>query len=73
MQKFNKKKKKNACLQSCCWWTLLEISSYIPPLSEMTLHYHGVYQISSLEDNLSLKDLKQLYRQTQPRTMITKQ
>ena len=68
-----KKKKKNACLQSCCWWTLLEISSYIPPLSEMTLHYHGVYQISSLEDNLSLKDLKHLYRQTQPRTMITKQ
>ena len=66
-------KKKNACLQSCCWWTLLEISSYIPPLSEMTLHYHGVYQISSLEDNLSLKDLKHLYRQTQPRTMITKQ
>ena len=25
-----------------------------------TLHYHRLYQISSLEDNLSLEDMKQL-------------
>ena len=30
--------------------------------------YYGVYQISSLEANLSLEDLKQLCRQTQPKT-----
>ena len=36
----------------------LEIS-YIPLLS-MTLHYHRLYQISSLEANLSLQDMKQL-------------
>ena len=66
-------KKKNACLQSCCCWTLFEISSYVPLLSKMTLHYHGVYQISSAEDNLSLEDLKHLCKQTQPKTMITKQ
>ena len=29
------------------------------------LHYHGVYQISSFEANLSLEDLKQLCRKTQ--------
>ena len=46
---------------------LLEIS-YIPLLSVMTLHYHGECQISSLEANLSLEDLKQLCRQTQPKT-----
>ena len=28
-------------------------------------HYHGVYQISSVEANLSLEDLKQLCRKTQ--------
>ena len=39
---------------------LLEIS-YIPLLSVMTtLHYHRLYQISSLEANLSLEDMKQL-------------
>ena len=37
----------------------LEIS-YIPLLSVMTLHYHRLYQISSLEANLSLQDMKQL-------------
>ena len=26
-----------------------------------TLHYHRLYQISSLEANLSLEDMKQLY------------
>ena len=40
---------------------LLEIS-YIPLLSVMTLHYHRLYQISSLEANLSLQDMKQLCR-----------
>ena len=39
----------------------LEIS-YIPLLSVMTtLHYHRLYLISSLEANLSLEDMKQLY------------
>ena len=46
---------------------LLEIS-YILLLSVMTLRYHGLYQISSLEANLSLKDLKQSCRQTQTKT-----
>ena len=36
---------------------LLEIS-YIPLLFVMTLHYHRLYQISSLAANLSLEDLK---------------
>ena len=36
---------------------LLEIS-YIPLLSVMTLHYHRLYQISSLEANLSSEDMK---------------
>ena len=36
--------------------------SYIPLLSVMTLHYHRLYQISSLEANLSLQDMKQLCR-----------
>ena len=44
---------------------LLEMS-YIPLLSVMTLHYHRLYQISSLEANLSLEDLKQLCRQNPP-------
>ena len=46
---------------------LLEIS-YVPLLSVMALHYHRVYKISSLETNLSSKDLKQLCRQTHPKT-----
>ena len=41
---------------------LLEIS-YIPLLSVMTLHYQRLYQISSLEANLTLEDLKQFCRQ----------
>ena len=36
---------------------LLEMS-YIPPLSVMTLHYHRLYQTSSLEANLSSEDMK---------------
>ena len=68
-------KKNYACLRSCYWckigvkWPicpnqqqepLMEIS-YIPLLSVMaTLHYHRLYQISSLEANLSLEDMKQL-------------
>ena len=44
---------------------LLEIS-YIPLLSVMTLHYHRLYQISSLEANLCLEDLKKLCRQKPP-------
>ena len=66
--------KKNTCLWSC-WrckigvkWhicpnhqqvPLLEIS-YIPLLSVMTLHYHSLYQISSLEANFSSEDMKYL-------------
>ena len=39
---------------------LLE-TSYIALLSVMTtLHYHRLYQISSLEANLNLEDMKQL-------------
>ena len=34
----------------------------------MTLHYHRVYKISSLEANLSSEDLKQLRGQTHPKT-----
>ena len=37
------------------------------PFLEMALHYHRVYQISSLEANLSLEGLKQPCRQTQPK------
>ena len=64
-----KKKNRDLCLRSCCsckigvkWWPicpnqqqlpLLEIS-YISPLSVMTLHYHILYQISSLEANLGI-------------------
>ena len=36
---------------------LLEIS-YIPLLYVMTLHYHRIYQVSSLEANLSSEDMK---------------
>ena len=40
---------------------LSNFNSYIPLLSVMTtLHYHKLYQISSLEANLSLEDMKQL-------------
>ena len=68
--------KKYACLRSCCWckigvkWPicpnqqqgpLLEISD-MPLWSVMTtLHYQTLYQISSLEANLSLEDMKRLY------------
>ena len=41
--------------------SLGNFSSYIPLLSVMTtLHYHRLYQISCLEANLSLEDMKQL-------------
>ena len=45
---------------------LLEISYIDPLLSVVTLQYHRLYQISSLEANLSLEDLKQLWRQKPP-------
>ena len=45
--------------------SLLKIS-YIPLLSVMALHYHRLYQISSLEANLSLQDPKQFCRQKPP-------
>ena len=45
--------------------SLLKIS-YIPLLSVMALHYHRLYQISSLEANLSLEDPKQLCREKPP-------
>ena len=59
-------KKMHAC-KAVAGGPLLEIS-YIPLLFVMTLHYHRVYKISSLEANLSLEDLKQLCRQTHPKT-----
>ena len=68
--KISKKKEKEKIMHACkaaAGGPLLEIS-YIPLSSVMTLRYHGVYQISSLEANLSLKDLKQSCRQTQPKT-----
>ena len=41
--------------------SLGNFNSYIPLLSVMTtLHYHRLYQISSLEANLSLEYMKQL-------------
>ena len=41
--------------------SLGNFNSYTPLLSVMTtLHYHRLYQISSLEANLSLEDMKQL-------------
>ena len=65
MQNFTHKKM-HAC-KAAPGGSLLKIS-YIPLLSLMTLHYHGVYKISSLDANLSLEDLKQLCRQTHPKT-----
>ena len=52
MQNFKKRKTKHACKAAA--GELL----YIPLLSVMTLHYHRLYQISSLAANLSLEDLK---------------
>ena len=49
------------CLNQQQQGLLLKIS-YIPLLAVMTLHYHRLYQISSLETNLSLQDMKQLCR-----------
>ena len=41
--------------------SLGNINSYIPLLSVMTTtHYHRLYQISGLEANLSLEEMKQL-------------
>ena len=65
MQNFTHKKM-HAC-KAAAGGPLLEIS-YIPLLSVMTIHYDGVHQISSLSANLSLEDLKQFLRQTQPKT-----
>ena len=55
-----KEKKKHACKAAA------GEPLYIPLLSVMTLHYHRLYQISSLAANLSLEDLKQLCRQKPP-------
>ena len=42
--------------------SLGNFNSYIPLLSVMTtVHYHRLYQISSLEANLTLEYMKQLY------------
>ena len=49
--------------------SLLEIS-YIPLPSVMKLNYHRLYQISSLEANLSLEDLKQLFREKPPQQVF---
>ena len=51
-------KKMHAC-EAASGGPLLGIS-HIPLLSVMTLYCHRLYQISSLEANLSLEDLKQL-------------
>ena len=64
--KISHTKKMHACKAAACG-PHLEIS-YIPLLCVMTLHYHRVYKISSFEANLSLEDLKQLCRQTHPKT-----
>ena len=63
----SKFQKKMLAWKAAAGGPLLEIS-YIPLLSVMTIHYDGVYQISSLSANLSLEDLKQFLRQTQPKT-----
>ena len=65
MQNFTHKKM-HAC-KAVAGGPLLEIS-YIPLLSVLTLKYHKVYKISSLEANLSSEDLKQFCRQTHPKT-----
>ena len=49
--------------------SLLEIS-YILLLSVMKLNYLRLYQISSLEANLSLEDLQQLCRQKPPQQVF---
>ena len=51
-------KKMHAC-EAASGGPLLGIS-HIPLLSVMTLYCHRLYQISSLEANLSLEDLKPL-------------
>ena len=63
MQNFERKKM-HAC-EAAAGGPLLKIS-YIPLLSVVTLYYHRLYQISSLEANSSLEDLKQLCRQKPP-------
>ena len=52
--KFQQKKKK----MHACKTAAGGEPRYIPLLSVMTLHYHRLYQISSLAVNLSLEDLK---------------
>ena len=59
--KFEKKKKRKHACKAAAGELL-----YIPLLSVMTLHYHRLYQISSLAANLSLEDLKQLCREKPP-------
>ena len=66
------KTSKYTCLQSC-WWCKIGVKWPICPnkqqellFSVMTLQYHTVYQISSLEANLSLEDKKTALRQKPP-------
>ena len=61
----NKNKKKMYACEAAARGPLLEIS-YVPLLPVMTPHYRRLYKVSSLEANLSLKDLKQLCRQQPP-------
>ena len=55
----------NAHLLQLTTGTSFEIS-YIPILSVMTPHYHRLYQISSLEANLSSEDRLRFCRQKPP-------
>ena len=63
--KISKKQNMHAC-KAAAGGPLLEISYRDPPLSVMILYYHRLYQISSLEANLILEDLKQLCRPKPP-------
>ena len=57
--KISKKQTMHAC-KAAAGGPRLEISYIDPLLSVMILYYHRLYQISSLEANLILEDLKQL-------------
>ena len=63
--KISKKQKMHAC-KAAAGGPLLEILYIDPLLSVMILYYNKLYQISSLEANLILEDLKQLCRQKPP-------
>ena len=63
--KISKKQKMHAC-KAAAGRPLLEISYIDPLLPVMILYNNRLYQISSLEANLILEDLKQLCRQKPP-------